>query len=488
MKRSLGTVPLALALLFAGPRLAVAETYHVAPGGDDGADGSAGSPWETLQHAADRVAAGDEVVVADGEYAGFQLETSGTEAARIVFRAEGDGASITEDGPTGDGIRLERVGYVTIEGFRIVGSTERGIAHRGATPDEPVHGLVIRGNRVVDSGGEGMYLSEVADSLVEGNTIEGAGASGADRTHGIYLANAGSDGTTIRGNHIFGSGTAGIHFNGDLSIGGDGVISGLVIEGNVIHDNGQNGLNMDGVQDSVVRNNLIYGNASNGIRAYAIDAAEGPRGLVIVNNTILVPEDGGWCVRITEDLGDNVVWNSSLLSDAWGGSIGIASDTMGFASSHNAVVDRFTPDRDDTILDLAGWQALGYDDGSFLATAAELFADPAAADYRLSPTSPAIDRGLADYRGVSAPPTDLLGLARPAGAAIDLGAYEQGAEAPDVDGDVDADGDVDGDADADGDADEPADEGCACRSAGRGASSTPPLRVPSALLRTLLGR
>jgi len=401
------------------------SVYYVAPGGDDDGPGSADEPWETLQHAADSVGPGDQVIVRDGEYTGFQLETTGEAANRIHFRAEDASAVINADGPTGDGIRLQNVSYVTIEGFTIRNVSGRGIAHRGATPEEPVHGLIIRDNFVTTTGSEGMYLSEVADSLVENNTIVGAGTGGESLSgHGIYLANAGSDGTTLRGNDISGSLTAGVHFNGDLSIGGDGIISGLLIENNILHDNGQNGLNMDGVQDSVVHNNVIYGNTSNGIRAYAIDAAEGPRGLRIVNNTIHVPEDGYWAIRISEDLGDNVVFNNILMNDyAYGGSIAL-DNTAGFASANNAGVNRFTPDRSESILTLAEWQALGYDSGSFLAQPGDLFVDVAGADYRLKPGAAAINTGLPQFAAYAAPTQDITGRTRPAGAAVDIGAYE----------------------------------------------------------------
>jgi nitrous oxidase accessory protein NosD len=379
--------------------------------------------YATIQAAVDDARAGDLVLVFDGSYAGFQVTTSGGPGAPLVVRAQASGAVIDADGPTGDGIRLENVSHVTIAGFHIVGVTDRGLAHRGATPEAPVHGLIIRGNTIQDSGTEGMYLSEVADSLVEGNTITGAGASGADRTHGIYLANAGSKGTTLRGNVISGSGTAGIHFNGDLSVGGDGIISGLVVEENVIFDNGQNGLNLDGVQDSVIRNNVIHGNAENGIRAYAIDGAAGPKGLVIVNNTIHVPAGAGWCVRITEDGATNVVFNNILINeDADNGSIALDA-TAGFQSANNAVVDSFTPDRDDTYLTLAEWQALGYDSGSFVATAAALFTDAASGDYVTKAGAPAVGAGLLSFAGHAAPTTDIRGNART--APVDVGAYEQ---------------------------------------------------------------
>ena len=58
--------------------------YTVAPGGSNAAVGSADAPWQTLQYAADRVAAGDTVVVRPGDYAGFDLWTGGTAGAPIT--------------------------------------------------------------------------------------------------------------------------------------------------------------------------------------------------------------------------------------------------------------------------------------------------------------------------------------------------------------------------------------------------------------------
>ncbi len=96
----------------------------------------------------------------------------------------------------------------------------------------------------------------------------------------------------------------------------------------------------------------------------------------------------------------------------------------GFASAHNAVVDRFTPDRSDTILTLQEWQQLGYDAGSFMARPADLFADITSADYRLRPEAGAVDAGLAEFAGYAAPQSDIAGVKRPAGVAVDIGAYE----------------------------------------------------------------
>lgn len=390
-------------------------------------DDSPGATQEhaDIQSAIDAAGPGDTVVVFEGMYAGFQIDVSGTEANPVVLFANGD-VRIDSPAPTGDGIRFQNVSHVRLIGFRVAGVPERCIAARGATPEAPMVDLWIVGNECAEPGKEGFYLSEVNGSHVELNVIHDTGASGDTRSHGIYLANAGSDGTTICGNVISGAAPVesnGIHMNGDLSVGGDGVISGVVVEANVIHGNQQNGLNLDGVQDSVIRNNLVFGNGRNALRGYAIDAAAGPRGLVVVGNTFLTTAAGGWPLKLTEDEGEHIVFDNILLSDNPDtGSIALARSPA-FASANNVVVDRFTPDDEASYLSLAEWQALGHDAGSFVGAADALFVAPGS-DFHLKPGAAAIDAGLASFQGQAAPATDLEGTSRPQGGGHDIGAFE----------------------------------------------------------------
>jgi len=407
-----------------------AASYHVAPSpaGSDNNSGNLNHPFATLQKAANTVNAGDNVLVSNGHYKGFTLSTNGTPTNRIEFSATGTQVIIDQSNPDGYGIFLSNVSYVTIQGFKVQGMENMGIVLRHASPYNPVHGLIIRNNTVIDCTSVGMYFSEVMDSLIENNEVAHCGLEG---THCLYMANAGTGSTIIRGNSLHHCPKAGIHFNGDESVGGDGIISGLIVEQNRIYNNGLNALNMDGVQDSIIRNNLIYNNNGNGIRAFRIDASEGPKNLIIVNNTIHVPQrEGGWAVRITSELGGNTVFNNILFNEGWGGSIAIDHDSYGFSSAHNVVVDRFTPDRDDTLLNLKEWQALGYDSGSFLASPEALFMDYRAGDYRLAAHSPAIDAGLSSFAGAPAPVNDLISSARPLGRRIDIGAYEYLSPSP----------------------------------------------------------
>ncbi len=413
--RSVLIAVLALLPLQAAP--ALGETYYVAPppAGDDGNPGTLPAPWATLQHAADVVQAGDTVLVRAGSYAGAQFTTSGTAAEPIELRAfPGEEPEIVADNAsTPDGINLEGASYMVVEGFRVDDRTRAGI--RAVLCEH----VTIRGNTANANGVWGIFTGFCDDLLIEDNVTTGSVVE-----HGIYVSNSG-DRPVIRNNWIADNFAIGIHMNGDASQGGDGIITGALIENNVIAGNGLgggSGINMDGVQDSLIRNNLIYDSHASGISLYQIDGGAPSTGNRVLNNTVLVAGDGRWALNVQDGSSGNFARNNVLLSaHSFRGSISISVDSLpGFSSDHNVLEDAFTTDGGDTVFDFAAWQAMGYDASSFLATPAELFSDPAADDYHLKPGSPAVDAGetLPDV------PVDLEGTPRPVGPAFDIGAYE----------------------------------------------------------------
>ncbi len=216
----------------------------------------------------------------------------------------------------------------------------------------------------------------------------GSGGNG----NGVYLANAGCDNATIRDNRILDNDGPGIHFNGDSSVGGDGLQSGNRIERNLVAGNGQNGFNMDGVQSSIVINNVFAGNSRHGMRGFQIDAAEGPRDLVIINNTFA--ENGGSGVKLTEDSGGHVLFNNLMA-----------------ANSEGAFIIEETVPQTSSNLDAA--------------SVSGLFVSPGTRDYRLAQSSSAIDAGVSSFAGESAPSDDLTGATR--SGVVDAGAYDESA-------------------------------------------------------------
>ena len=403
-----------------------AAAYSVTPTGLDTSPGTTAQPWKTLQHAADLVKAGDSVTVEPGTYTGFALcwdhPQDGTANAPITFTAKPGVVINAKNAHTDDGINLEGCSYVVIEGFEVAGMPRAGI--RAVSGGTNAIGVTIRGNDCHDNKEWGIFTSHVDSLLIEGNR-----ATNSMQQHGVYVSNACVN-PTVRGNELAGNAAAGLHMNGDASQGGSGVITGALVEKNVIHDNGASGgsgINCDGVQASRIRNNLIYAEHASGISLYQADAAQPSTGNVVVNNTVVVAADGRWALNVQNGSTGNRVENNILLNlNPSHGAIDIEAVSLAsFTSDFNVVANRFTPD-DNDFETLAQWQAMTKQDAhSLVVTPAALFVGGSAgssaggSDYHLLATAPAVGAGTA----TDAPADDLEGHSRAGG--VDVGAYQR---------------------------------------------------------------
>jgi MYXO-CTERM domain-containing protein len=408
-------VVFALALV---PATARAASYTVTPAGADTNPGTAAQPWKTLQHAAERVAAGDTVTVEPGTYAGFALcwdhPQDGLPDAPITFAAR-PGVVIDAKGPyTGDGISLVGCSYVVIEGFEIAHMPGAGIRAVSGGPN--AIGVVIRDNDTHDNMGPGIVTSHVDSLLVEGNRATNSGQDG------VFVSSACVN-PVVRGNLLAGNAGAGLHMTGGVALGGSGIITGALVEKNVIHDNGAmggSGIECDGVQASRIRNNLVYAEHSSGISLDQADAAVPATNNVVVNNTVIVEPDGLSALEVKSGSTGNRAENNILLAlDPSHGSIDVdAASLASFTSDYNVVVDRLSPDGS-AFVTLAGWRTMTNQDAhSLVAAAPALFVNEAGNDYHLSATSPAIGAGTTS----DAPADDLDGHSRAGG--VDVGAYQ----------------------------------------------------------------
>jgi hypothetical protein len=115
---------------------------------------------------------------------------------------------------------------------------------------------------------------------------------------------------------------------------------------------------------------------------------------------------------------NNILYNLH----SWHGSISIDKESLtGMRSDYNVVMDRLSPDDDNTVMKLTEWtSSTGQDAHSIPATPEQLFADVAAGNFRSKAGSPAIDAGTPE----NAPTADILGITRPVNSKHDIGAYE----------------------------------------------------------------
>ncbi len=103
-------------------------TFHVATTGNDGADGSAATPWKTIQHAASTIPAGSTVLVHAGVYHEVVTVTLGGSASAgftTIAAAPGEAAILDGTGKTvGNGgqqglFTLHNASWVRLIGFEI---------------------------------------------------------------------------------------------------------------------------------------------------------------------------------------------------------------------------------------------------------------------------------------------------------------------------------------------------------------------------------
>src|SRR6185503_17428650 len=339
---------------------ASAVTYTVANGGSDAAAGSSLAPWATLQHAVETIAPGDTIVVRSGTYAGCRIRSSGTAAApKTLMREAAATVVVNAPGPQNSHSSLIEIengsgSEVTdwiVDGLEVANAPHHGIDIR-ITNRVTIRNCYVHHNAQAATG-DGIFLAFSAHPLIENNEVA------FNTEHGIYDSNS-ADFPTIRGNRSHNNAGGGIQLNADLSSKcpcgttvRDGVISFAVIEDNVIYENGVNGgsgINCDGVDDSVIRNNLLYGNHAFGISLFSTDGAHGSSRNKVYNNTIVQATDGRWCLNIPKSKGNggspvgNVVKNNILYTERLAkGSIDVYSTAAGvLTSDYNVVVNRFS--------------------------------------------------------------------------------------------------------------------------------------------------
>lgn len=444
MRYNFGWVML-LVLLCDLPFAARATTYFVAQNGNDASNGlDRVSAWQTIQKAADEADPGDVILVLPGTYAGARLLRSGTEADPIILRSDTPLAAVL-DRPGSRSIHncildIDPAEHWIVEGFTVTNSPRYGIAVFGADGAH-IRNVTVRGNCVQGSASTGIFTAFADDPLIENNE------SGHNGEHGIYHSNSG-DRPVIRNNVLHHNANSGLHMNADKDMGGDGIISGALVENNRIYRNGAGGagINMDGVTHSTVRNNLLWDTPNNsGIALFRGNAAVASHGNLVVNNTIIMASTGGWAINLSQAqcVSNRVLNNIAYTYHSWRGAMMIADPALdGFECDYNVIMNRFSTDVGDTRIDLAAWRALGYGLHSLVAVPADLFVSPGT-DHHLKSASPAIDAG-SPAIGAS---TDLDGVQRPLdgnddGRSVpDVGAHEFVHPAADSDGDTMRDAD-----------------------------------------------
>ncbi|MEX1133092.1 MAG: right-handed parallel beta-helix repeat-containing protein, partial [Flavobacteriales bacterium] len=275
---------------------------------------------------------------------------------------------------------------------------------QNGNPTELPHHVIVRNCTIRDCGGGGIYTYSADHVSILNNTVLNCGWYAPYGNSGISnFQNWNSDGGTGVKMRIEGNICAG-NFNYVPFIA-----VGQITDGNgiIIDDtrNSQNGSTL-GVYTggTYVANNVCFANGGRGIHAFFADH------VTVVNNTTfhncLSPaiDDGEYTAYFVDDM---TFRNNIALPDA-----GIPP--MDQFNATALTVDNNLWGANTGLADPFGTNTL-VGDPQFVSPSE----DPALADFQLASGSPAINVG-AD---TDAPPTDILGNARPVGS-VDLGAYE----------------------------------------------------------------
>jgi len=367
-----------------GPR-----TRHVGPHGT----------YPSVQAAADAARPGDTVAIEAGSYpGGLTVHRDGSPGHPIRFTGVGGTAVLTGAG----GLAVGGHSWLEFTDVTVSGSTGFGVYAGGA------HDLVFDRFGVDGSRDGGLVLVGTRRVRITGCDIRGTNSRGTSADHEALSIASGSSDVEVSGCHVHGNGEEGIdvkydaaarvkiHHNVVTGNRGPNIYvdssSGVDVSANVVGGTREAtkagiGLAVEDYSESRllskvrVFDNLSTGNAQAGLSLW-VESTGTMRDLTIVNNTFAGNARGSLLIDAGRFSGTNTLRNN-VFGDG-------PVDAGPFAADHN----------------LAGNPG---------------FADPACGDYHLAKGSAAVDAGSPE----GAPAFDLDGVARPAGAGFDIGAYER---------------------------------------------------------------
>ncbi|MCB9436628.1 MAG: right-handed parallel beta-helix repeat-containing protein [Anaerolineales bacterium] len=358
--------------------------------------------YSTIQSAADEAQAGDLIIIMPGHYGGVQLEeVGGDEGAYIHFLGWGDAGTVVVDQSADPSKSWLRHWFYFIDAHHYI---IQNLAFEGADDGAGIfvsgyfsetghfsHHFVVMDVYSHDNGEWGLHSTATSYLLVQDSIFTHSGEE-----HGAYISGSG-DHVLIRRNVFQSNELSGLQVNADpqtatmelfywlqnstgdtcgwseedADYGGsagwqdikacydeqglpdlgefieDGISEDLIIEQNVITDNGSGGaagINLASVRNSVVRNNLIYGNGAAGIacwdNAYAEEkglasSVYGCHAVDILNNTIVDEAGNRGALILNHDARDMRVYNNIIIRDRYDAYEVAVNSGSGLQSGYN---------------------------------------------------------------------------------------------------------------------------------------------------------
>lgn len=237
------------------------------------------NPGDSIQDAVRGLVNGGEVRLLPGVHPrGFALYDRAYPAdSPLVVSAEPGARVVGPAGTLGEVIGLEGCGNVVLRGLDVSGA--RRLARKGA------------GVRVVECTGVTVENCDLHENshwglfagFVHHLTVRGCAIWGQREEHGLYVSNSSRD-ILIAGNAVRDNFGSGIHFNGDQSntpsrpgFEHTGMVERVAVADNIVERNarmGGAGVNMDGVTDAVVWDNVVTDNVRANLAVFRYGGSE----------------------------------------------------------------------------------------------------------------------------------------------------------------------------------------------------------------------
>ena len=405
------------------------RVFYVDKNGNDSNNGSEFRPWKTLARANKGLKPGDTVLINQGHYQIKQqisIRTSGSKDKPITFKGNGGEVALDfSECKERNAFEVHFANYIQIENLNIRASKDK---HSRGIRLTHSKGSVVRNNKVFGAAHSNIFCSLSDQILIKGNeTFDGR--------IGIYVADS-TDYPVVSGNVIHNNSEIGLHMNGEKGTG-DGTISYAVVENNTIFKNAI-GINIDGVTNSVFRNNLIYDNKKKGMAFFKDAGAVPSENNLIIHNTIVMPEGAAYTIGLNYGAYKNAFYNNIIIAN---GNVPVFSTTgklndLEIASDYNLFLKGSRLwEIEDSAYRFGKWDKMirsrltklsryvkgkQNDQQSTQAELSDIFVDYKKNNFSLRADSPAINRGTPQHSYGK----DHYGNIRPSNKLPDLGAFE----------------------------------------------------------------
>ncbi len=433
-------ISLILFMIMCGLSCVSAKTISVATNGNDTNNGTITQPFLTFKRGLEELSPGDSLVIRKGTYREKISISQVTSSDKwtfigayndeeVIIEAEDIPVEIAPDGINGGDDGVIAVHYserITISGFTIRNSNGNGIYvghsnyiivrdnHTNNTFNSGIGvwfttNVAVQSNEVVlacNGGGEecisvgGCDTFEISNNHVHHGADDEYGGEGIDAKHGTN--------GKIFGNHVHDIKRLGIYVDA-----WDVHTHSIEVYNNRIHDcypmgicvGAENGGLLENIK---IYNNLCYDNKAVGIgvqgEEWGEDTLHPIRNIYITNNTLYNNGYDVWGagIEVNGDLTENIFIQNNIISKSYWDQIDISSDVQNCVIENNLLHGESEIKGDN------------HREGD------PMFVNPTQYDFRLKDNSPAINGGLE----VVAPAFDYDNSPRPAGDAVDMGAFE----------------------------------------------------------------